>query len=766
MIQNPRLGQPGGEADEQDHVKWRRRRELLPHSAVGNVPAQELEPYPELPGAGGQLAGQGPGGVGGGAAREAPPHEIGTPGGYGLQGTEEVVGEAARGGEDADLPPGPQTRFQLGLYAAREDVEPVVDGAMERILQEDAVQRTVAFFVPVVDGAHHARRVPLFEEEPAQGGEEERRLSPRPPEPLCEQVPEDVAAVERRLLHLAAGASARAQETASLVVRLLPLCRDARPERLDDRGGDLSWREAVHRDEEPGFGGTVAPKRLDALQVHLARLREIFYILMAVHFVAPRPDALEGGPGREVEEDDHVRQPRRAQAETCGQPVEEPGPAQARQPALAPRRDGLAVEEVGEHGFEVFGLRRRGAADAVAGRTEVVRRAPCGREEGVAVADDDAGAVTLAQGRGGVILEHQLRELGHRVETAVVHQPLGRLLEPGGEAGGEGHAVGVEPGSEVVLLGADDAELLPDGPREEAHLSGQNARQGGGDRALPAAVYPEDADVEGHALTPLSARNAYSGPGTKVREPATSRVRWPWKVTGSSSRKNSARSHPSSRISARSAPSMRNRSASRNRRRGARIMRSAHDRRANGARYSDSASSSTRVPGSTGSSPKGKLRAAPARSGRTSFRPQARASTTSAAEGPERPHLADRASRARMSSTLFTRSTPKIPAATARGPRSRRCQRSRFPGTRPYCPKPAMVAAWRTSVSPPALPTSQRITQHGAVQPARRFSMMPRSPASGSRGAPNCRARGFPDPMRRAPTRTRSRPGGRPDALL
>src|ERR671921_2143753 len=227
VIQNPRLGQPGGEADEQDHVKWRRRRELLPHSAVGNVPAQELEPYPELPGAGGQLAGQGPVRVEVGGDQVDPPHEIGPPGGYGLQRTEEVVGEAARGGEDADLPPGQQTRLQLGLYPAREDVEPVVDGAVERIFQEGTIQRTVALFVPVVDGAHHARRVPLFEEEPAQGGEEERRLSPRPPDPLCEQVPEDVAAVERRLLHLAGGASGRAPETPPFVLSPPPPCRDA-----------------------------------------------------------------------------------------------------------------------------------------------------------------------------------------------------------------------------------------------------------------------------------------------------------------------------------------------------------------------------------------------------------------------------------------------------------------------------------------------------------------------------------------------------------
>src|SRR5215212_6519509 len=127
---------------------------------------------------------------------------------------------------------------------------------------------------------------------------------------------------------------------------------------------------------------------------------------------------------------------------------------------------------------------------------------------------------------------------------------------------------------EMILIRIRDAERLSRRPRNEAHLGGQDGGQRGGDGALAAPVDPQNANVEGHASAPLPARNLYSGPGTKAREPATSRVNRPWKVIGSSSRKNSAAFRSSSRISTRWWPSIRIFSAPRCRRRGARTSRS------------------------------------------------------------------------------------------------------------------------------------------------------------------------------------------------
>ena len=83
--------------------------------------------------------------VGGGELH--PIHEFGRPRGYRLQGAEEVVGEAARGREDADLPSGPQARLQLGFDLLRQDLQPIIDRPVKRVLQKDVVQPTVTFFV-------------------------------------------------------------------------------------------------------------------------------------------------------------------------------------------------------------------------------------------------------------------------------------------------------------------------------------------------------------------------------------------------------------------------------------------------------------------------------------------------------------------------------------------------------------------------------------------------------------------------------------------
>ena len=58
-------------------------------------------------------------------------------------------------------------RAQFGFDLPRQDLQPIVDRPVERVLQKDAVKQTVTSFVLIVDHAHHAGGVSLFEKEPS-----------------------------------------------------------------------------------------------------------------------------------------------------------------------------------------------------------------------------------------------------------------------------------------------------------------------------------------------------------------------------------------------------------------------------------------------------------------------------------------------------------------------------------------------------------------------------------------------------------------------
>jgi hypothetical protein len=104
-------------------------------------------------------------------------------------------------------------------------------------------------------------------------------------------------------------------------------------------------------------------------------------------------------------------------------------------------------------------------------------------------------------------LRHHLRDLERRVELAIVYQPFGRPLEPRGEARRDRKAIRMVLQREMILVGIGDTERLSCRSRDEAHFGGQNGGQGGGDGTLAATVDPQYANVEGHASTPLPARD-------------------------------------------------------------------------------------------------------------------------------------------------------------------------------------------------------------------------------------------------------------------
>src|SRR5215210_412775 len=192
--------------------------------------------------------------------------------------------------------------------------------------------------------------------------------------------------VQRRLAHRAAGAPARPQRL-SRCQRLFLIAEEVRSELFYQQTDGLSGREVIQRNARGGLERAVPPKRLQRLEVHLARLGEIRQILVAVDLLSSRCDARDGDLGRKVEEYDDVRQPDRAEAETSGQLVDGSRSLKTRQPALGLWWYGRTFDDVREHRTQVFGTRRRFVAP-IAGRAQVVRRASRGRQQSVTVAND------------------------------------------------------------------------------------------------------------------------------------------------------------------------------------------------------------------------------------------------------------------------------------------------------------------------------------------------------------------------------------------
>jgi hypothetical protein len=212
-------------------------------------------------------------------------------------------------------------------------------------------------------------------------------------EPFGQQVADEVPPVQRRPAHLATGASARAQR---LLLRRPGVLLDdnVRSQPIDDRTYGISGRKVIQRDAIAGVGSVVLSERFERFEVHLARLGEIRQILVAVDLLSSRCDALDGDLGREVEEDDDVRQPHSAETEISGQLVDGSGSLETRQPALGLWWYGRTFDDVREHRSQVFGARRWFVVP-VAGRAQVIRRASRGRQESVAVANYYASVVTL-----------------------------------------------------------------------------------------------------------------------------------------------------------------------------------------------------------------------------------------------------------------------------------------------------------------------------------------------------------------------------------
>src|SRR5215204_294314 len=278
--------------------------------------------------------------------------------------------------------------------------------------------------------------------------------------------------VQRCFAHRAAGAPARPQRLFRCYL-LFSTGEEVRPELLHQSTDGLSGSEVIQRDAIAGVGRAVPRERFERFEVHLARLGEIRQILVAVDLLSSRCDARDRDLGRKIEEYDDVRQPDRAEAETSGQLIDGSRSLETRKPALGLWWYGRTFDDVREHRSQVFGTRRRFVAH-IAGRAQVVRRASCGRQQSVTVANYYASAVTPGQCCCGDILRDHLRDLERRVKAAAIYQPFGLPLEPRGEARGDRQAVRVELRREMILIGIGDPERLSRRSRDEAQLSGQD----------------------------------------------------------------------------------------------------------------------------------------------------------------------------------------------------------------------------------------------------------------------------------------------------
>src|SRR5262245_26696812 len=68
-----------------------------------------------------------------------------------FQRTKQIVGKAARGGEDTKLIARRKTSFKLQFDLSHENLEPIVNSAVKRVFEKDAIERAVVFFIAIVD---------------------------------------------------------------------------------------------------------------------------------------------------------------------------------------------------------------------------------------------------------------------------------------------------------------------------------------------------------------------------------------------------------------------------------------------------------------------------------------------------------------------------------------------------------------------------------------------------------------------------------------
>src|ERR1041385_7235618 len=111
--------------------------------------------------------------------------------------SKQIVCKTARRREDTNFSARRQTRFELRLDLLRENLQAIVNRAVQRVFEEDAVEQAVVVLVVIVDHTHHARGVAFLQEQAAQLRKEKRRLAPGAAEPFLEQVAKEVTVVER-----------------------------------------------------------------------------------------------------------------------------------------------------------------------------------------------------------------------------------------------------------------------------------------------------------------------------------------------------------------------------------------------------------------------------------------------------------------------------------------------------------------------------------------------------------------------------------------
>src|SRR5689334_21203943 len=109
----------------------------------------------------------------------------------------EIVRETARCGEDTNRSAGRQTRRELRFDLLHENLQAVINRAMKRVFQEDAIEWSIIFVVAIVNDAHHAGGVAFLQEQAAQLREEERRLTPGAAEPFRQEITREVTVIDR-----------------------------------------------------------------------------------------------------------------------------------------------------------------------------------------------------------------------------------------------------------------------------------------------------------------------------------------------------------------------------------------------------------------------------------------------------------------------------------------------------------------------------------------------------------------------------------------
>ncbi len=164
MSERLRLRQPARQTDKQGNVVGTRPGEVPQRACFGDVTGDKVELDSQEARACRELAGQDAMRIKVSGDQLDVLHQIWFSGGDGLERAKEVISKPAWRGDDAHLRLPTQAVGQFSLDVAGQDLQPVMNGAVQRVAEKNALERAPRNLAVLVDDAHDAGGISLLHE--------------------------------------------------------------------------------------------------------------------------------------------------------------------------------------------------------------------------------------------------------------------------------------------------------------------------------------------------------------------------------------------------------------------------------------------------------------------------------------------------------------------------------------------------------------------------------------------------------------------------